>query len=34
MTADLRVVVLSYGAGGEYEGAVDALRRDGIDPDA
>jgi GT2 family glycosyltransferase len=32
VTADLRVVVLSYGAGGEWEGAVASLRRDGVDP--
>jgi GT2 family glycosyltransferase len=28
---DLRIVVLTYGEGGEYEGLLDALRRDGVE---
>jgi GT2 family glycosyltransferase len=31
LTEDLRIVVLTYGEGGEYEGLLDALRRDGVD---
>jgi N-acetylglucosaminyl-diphospho-decaprenol L-rhamnosyltransferase len=33
LTVDLRIVVLTYGAGNEHEGLLDSLRRDGVDPE-